>query len=128
LTPLFASVAIGIAFSHLASGAAFGEETNIPWAIEQWGALRHPTQGYEIIASVLTLALILIQKPSIRPGYEFLFFVALTSTSQLIIEGFRGDSTLILGGLRAEQITAWVILLVAFIGLDHQKRFDPTKE
>ena len=59
LTPLFATLAIGIAFSHLASGAAFGKETNVPWAIDQWGASRHPTQIYEIIASILTLALIL---------------------------------------------------------------------
>jgi phosphatidylglycerol:prolipoprotein diacylglycerol transferase len=128
LTPLFASAAIGIAFSHLASGAAFGKETNVPWAIYQWGALRHPTQVYEIITSILTLALILIQKPTTRPGYEFLLFVALTSASRLVIEGFRGDSTLIFGGLRAQQIAAWLILLIALIGIDHQKRFDSAKE
>ncbi len=57
LTPLLATLAIGIAFSHLASGLAFGKETSVPWAIEQWGALRHPTQIYEIIASLLTLVL-----------------------------------------------------------------------
>src|SRR5208337_1658517 len=55
LTPLFAMLAIGIAFSHLASGAAFGKETNLPWAIDQWGAAPQPTQIYEIIASLLTL-------------------------------------------------------------------------
>ncbi len=128
LTPLFATVAIGIAFSHLASGAAFGKETSVPWAIEQWGASRHPTQIYEIIASILTLALILIQNATTKPGYGFLLFVALTSASRLVIEGFRGDSTLILGGLRAAQIAAWVILLIALIGLDYQKRFDHEKE
>ena len=124
LTPLFATLAIGIALSHMASGAAFGKETNVPWAIEQWSALRHPTQIYELIASFLTLVLILIQKPTTKPGYEFLFFVALTSASRLIIEGFRGDSTLILGGLRAAQIVAWIILLIALIGLDYQTRLD----
>ena len=128
LTPLFATLAIGIAFSHLASGAAFGKETNVPWAIDQWGALRHPTQIYEIIASILTLTLILIQNATAKPGYGFLLFVALTSASRLVIEGFRGDSTLILGGLRAAQIAAWVILLIALIGLDYQKRLDHEKE
>jgi len=128
LTPLFAALAIGIAFSHLASGAAFGKETNLPWAVNQWSALRHPTQVYEIFASSLTLGLILIQKPTAKPGYEFLLFVALTSASRLIIEGFRGDSTLILGGLRAAQIVAWFILLIALIGLDYQKRSNQENE
>jgi len=128
LTPLFAALAIGIAFSHLASGAAFGKETNVPWAIDQWSARRHPTQVYEIFASSLTLGLILIQKPTAKPGYEFLLFVALTSASRLIIEGFRGDSTLILGGLRAAQIVAWFILLIALIGLDYQKRSNQENE
>ena len=128
LTPFFATLAIGIAFSHLVSGAAFGQATNLPWAIEQWGALRHPTQAYEIVASLLTLALILIQKSTTRSGSEFLLFVALTSASQLIIEGFRGDTTLILNGLRAEQIVAWLILLIALIGLDWVKRYHPQKE
>ena len=128
LTPLFAALAIGIAFSHLASGAAFGKETSVPWAINQWGALRHPTQIYEIIASILTLVLILIQKPISKPGYEFLLFIALTSASRLVIEGFRGDSTLILGGLRAAQIAAWLILFAALAGTDYQKRLDHEKE
>ncbi len=128
LTPLFAALAVGIAFSHLASGAAFGKETNVPWAIEQWGALRHPTQIYEIIASILTLVLILIQETTAKPGFEFLLFVALTSACRLIIEGFRGDSILILGGLRAEQIAAWLILFAALVGIDYQKRLDHEKE
>lgn len=124
LSPLFATVAVGIAFSHLASGEAFGRETNVPWAIEQWGALRHPTQIYEIIASLLILVLVLIQKPTNSPGYKFIFFVAVTSASRLVIEGFRGDSTLIFGGLRAAQIAAWLILLIALIGLDYKKSLE----
>lgn len=128
LTPLFATLAIGIAFSHLASGLAFGKETNVPWAIDQWGALRHPTQIYEIIASILTLVLILIQKPIAKPGFEFLLFVALTSASRLVIEGFRGDSTLILGGFRAAQIAAWLILFAALASIDYQKRLGHEKE
>jgi len=128
LTPFFASLAIGIAFSHLASGTAFGRETNVPWAVDQWGALRHPTQVYEIIASILILALILIQKTNPTSGYEFLSFVAFTSASRLLIEGFRGDSTLVLGGLRAAQIVAWIILFAAFIGLEYKKRQKPQTE
>ncbi len=127
LTPLLAMVAIGIAFSHLASGQAFGKETTVPWAIHEWGAWRHPTQAYEIIASILVLVLVLIPKTIQAPGIEFLSFAALTSASRLIIEGFRGDSTLILGGLRAAQIVAWCVLLLALIGLEYRRKSEQAK-
>jgi len=128
VTPLLATLAIGIALSHLASGSAFGKETNVPWAIYEWGAFRHPTQVYELTASILTLALILFQRATSKPGFQFLLFAALTSASRLVIEGFRGDSTLILGGFRAAQIIAWFILLAALIGLDHQEKLEPKIE
>jgi len=121
LTPFFATLAVGIGFSHLATGAAFGQETTLPWGINLWSATRHPTQIYEIIASLLTLGLLWFRKADSKPGSDFLFFVALTSASQVLISGFRGDSTLILGGLRAEQIAAWVILLVSLIGIEFLK-------
>jgi phosphatidylglycerol:prolipoprotein diacylglycerol transferase len=128
LTPFFATLAIGIAFSHLASGEAFGKETTVPWAIDQWNATRHPTQVYEIIASFLTLILILFQKPDSKPGYEFLLFLALTSASRLVIEGFRGDSTLIFGGLRAAQVVAWLILLTALVVMEYRRTIETKRE
>lgn len=118
LTLFFASLAFGLSLSHLASGAAFGQETNLPWGINLWGAARHPTQIYEIIASVLTLGLLWFLKSGSKPGSDFLLFVALTSASRLIIEAFRGDSTLVFGGLRAAQILAWIALAVSLISLE----------
>jgi phosphatidylglycerol---prolipoprotein diacylglyceryl transferase len=50
LTPLFATLAIGLSLSHLAAGTAFGRPTNLPWGIDLWNAARHPTQIYELIA------------------------------------------------------------------------------
>ena len=51
LTPAAAVMAIFLALAHLASGAAFGAETNLPWALELWGASRHPSQIYEALAA-----------------------------------------------------------------------------
>lgn len=126
LTPLFAVFAIGVGVSRLASGAAFGLETSQPWGIELWGAIRHPTQVYEIL---LALAILLIlgwrskTDFAITPGEEtyptgrlFLLFVALTAGAQLLVEGFRGDSTLLPGGFRAGQVIAWLVLLAALWG------------
>ncbi len=118
LTPFFALLAIGIGFSHLASGAAFGIETTVPWGIYMWGATRQPTQIYEIIASLLTFGVIWFKKADSNPGSDFLLFAALTSASRLIIEAFRGDSTLILGGVRSAQVIAWIILAVSLVALE----------
>lgn len=121
LTLFFAALALGLGFSHLASGSAFGQETSLPWATNLWGATRHPTQAYEIIASILTLGLLWFRKADSKPGSDFLLFVALTAASRLVIEAFRGDSALTFGGLRTAQLTAWTILALALVALEFLK-------
>jgi phosphatidylglycerol:prolipoprotein diacylglycerol transferase len=118
MTIFFATIAIGLGFSHLASGLAFGQETKMPWAIKLWGTMRHPTQIYEIAASILTLGLLWFRKADSKPGSTFLTFIALAATSRIIIESFRGDSTLILNGLRVAQLVAWIALATSIIGLE----------
>lgn len=120
LTPLFAVFAVGLGISRLASGEAFGMETSLPWGIELWGAVRHPTQVYEIVlAAAILLGLGWKTKADLKTdsnGRLFLLFVALTAGVQLFVEGFRGDSTLLPGGFRAGQVIAWLVLLAAFWG------------
>ncbi|MBL8061502.1 MAG: prolipoprotein diacylglyceryl transferase [Anaerolineales bacterium] len=118
LTPFLAVFAIGSGLSHLAAGTAFGQPTELPWGIEMWNATRHPTQMYETLASLLTLGLILLFKPHQRPGFLFLIFTAQASFWQLVIHAFRADSTMIVNGLRQEQILAWVVLAFSFICLE----------
>lgn len=122
LTPFFAVFALGLGLSHLASGSAFGKETSLPWGIELWGALRHPSQVYEIFASLLILCLIWFQKTDLPPGLQFLTFAALTSGMRLFLEAFRGDSTLVFGGLRAAQIISWLILALCLFLIDHRTK------
>ena len=119
LTPFFAVFLIGAALANIASGAAFGMETSLPWGIDLWGAKRHPTQFYELGgAIVILLALGLRSKENAPPaGALFLTFIALTAGSRLFFEAFRGDSTLILGGIRATQVIAWLVLAGALWGL-----------
>jgi phosphatidylglycerol---prolipoprotein diacylglyceryl transferase len=115
LTPFFVILAIGIGLSHLAAGTAFGKETDLAWGINLWNATRHPTQIYETLASLLILGLVWFQKQNPRPGILFLTYAALTAGTQLFIQAFRGDSTLVFNGLRQEQVIAWVALAVIFI-------------
>jgi len=113
LTPLFAILAIGLSLSHLAAGTAFGSPTNLPWGIELWNAMRHPTQIYELIASCLIFGLLWFRKTTPTPGISFLSLAALTAGARLFLEAFRGDSTLILGGIRLAQVIAWAVLATA---------------
>ncbi len=123
LTPFFAVFMIGAALANAASGAAFGMETSLPWGIELWGATRHPTQFYELGGAILIL---LVLGPRFKDtptpaGTIFLTFLALTSAARLFFEAFRGDSALILGGIRTIQIAAWLVLAGALWGLIQKK-------
>ena len=115
LTPLFATFAIGLSLSHLAAGTAFGSPTDLPWGIDLWNATRHPTQIYELSASLVIFGLIWFRKMDSPRGISFLTFAALTAASRLFVEAFRGDSPLIFGGLRLAQVSAWIVLAVALI-------------
>jgi prolipoprotein diacylglyceryltransferase len=115
LTPVFAVLAIGLGLSHLAAGTAFGTPTDLPWGMDLWNATRHPTQIYEILASLLTFGLLWLKRPNPRPGIHFLTFAALTAGWALFIQAFRGDSTLIFNGLRQGQVIAWMVLAACFV-------------
>jgi phosphatidylglycerol:prolipoprotein diacylglycerol transferase len=115
LTPIFAILTIGLHLSHLAAGTAFGSPTTLPWGIELWNATRHPTQVYELIASLLIFGLVWFHKQDSPQGKLFLNFTAFTATGRLFLETFRGDSLLIPGGLRLAQVIAWVILAISLL-------------
>jgi prolipoprotein diacylglyceryltransferase len=79
-----------------------------------WNAARHPAQIYELIAALLIFGWIWSRKADSPPGVLFLTCAASTAAARLFLEAFRGDSTLIFGGLRLAQILAWIALAVAF--------------
>jgi phosphatidylglycerol:prolipoprotein diacylglycerol transferase len=122
LTPLFACLAVGLSLSHAASGTAFGSPTNLPWGIDLWNARRHPTQVYELIAVLFIFSLIWFRKTGSPAGSDFLSFAALTAGARVFLEAFRGDSTLIFGGLRLAQIIAWIVLAAALVAAETRRR------
>lgn len=119
LTPFFAILSVGIGLSHLAAGTAFGMETDAAWGIDLWNATRHPTQIYETIASLLIFGLVWLQKQN-PSGIHFLTYAALTAAAQIFIQAYRGDSALILDGLRQGQVVAWISLAVIFFLLEYR--------
>ena len=110
------NIALGI--SHLASGDAFGAPSTLPWALELWGELRHPTQVYEIILAILILVLLWrIREWKVVPGFVFLSWLGLTALSRLLIEAFRGDSVIMAGSLRSAQVISLGVLILVMVGM-----------
>jgi prolipoprotein diacylglyceryltransferase len=115
LTPGFIVFAAGLALADLASGDAYGAPASLPWSIELWGAARHPTQIYQLIA-IGVIAVIVLKADRPFDGAQFGLFVALYAGSRLFIEAFRGDSETI-DGLRTAQGWSFGIMLIALIAL-----------
>ena len=127
LTPFFATLAIGLSLSHLAAGTAFGSPTNLPWGIDLWNATRHPTQIYELLASLLTFSLLWFPNRHLRPGMFFLIFTALAAGSRLFLEAFHGDSALVFGEFRLAQVVAWMVLAAALFASESLRRVSSGK-
>lgn len=111
-TPTFATLALSLGLAHFASGDAYGTATDLPWAIDLWGAHRHPTQLYGAIAAAIGLLIslrLLNLKQAIKKGIPFLAFVIYSSATRLFLEAFRGDSSLV-GDIRLNQLAAWFIM------------------
>jgi len=117
LVPFFATLAVGSGLRHLAAGTAYGQPTQVPWAVVVGGTLIHPSQAYETIASLLILALVWLPD-RLAPGIQFLLFTSLTAGVRLFLEAFRGDSDLLPGGFRTAQVGAFLILAASLVFIE----------
>jgi len=123
LAPGLAAFSAFLGLAHLSSGDAFGAPTSVPWAIELWGATRHPTQAYEIVlAGLAFLGVWRLGRVFAFPGFLFLAWLAMAAGSRLFLEAFRGDSVIIFGALRAAQLASLVIVAGAMAGLHLRAR------
>ncbi len=116
LTPLFIVLNIALPLSNLASGAAYGLPSKLPWAIELFGTYRHPTQIYEALAAGLVLVYFWSRQSRVSKlgeGQFFLQFVALSAAASLFLYGFRAAGSLFYNGWRVSQIVAWLTLAVS---------------
>lgn len=112
LAPGLAIFMVAMGVSHILSGDAFGEPTSLPWGIYLWDANRHPTQIYETLFALVAF-LVIRMRPLGRAGsgLNLLLFFILSAVSRLFLEGFRGDSLVWFGSLRAAQVISLIVLL-----------------
>jgi len=108
----------------------FGKPTDLPWAIEitrpnlaiptglPESSVFHPTFFYEFLWSVFGLAVLLFldKRFDLRWGRLFAVYLAYYSIGRFCIEGIRIDPSEIFLGLRTNQWSALLTVLVA-IGL-----------
>jgi phosphatidylglycerol:prolipoprotein diacylglycerol transferase len=127
-TPILAVFAVFLGLAHMASGAAFGAPTNLPWGVNLWGAMRHPSQVYETMAAIFILAILWRKfgKP-VAPGSNILLFAVMSAGTRLLLETWRGDSTLVFGNLRLAQILAWICMVIGIGFLEQQREKDRQK-
>ena len=129
ISPFLCVIVIAFGFSNLASGNAFGAETTLPWGINLWGEMRHPTQVYQIIAGIVILGIIWPRTGDTNtvqriPGETFLRFFVLYAGAWLFLAAFRGDSNVLTNGIRTDQVFAWLLLAVSMwvYGKLHQRK------
>ena len=114
LAPALALLLSFIGLANLSSGSAYGSTTRLPWAIELWGARRHPTQIYEMLAGVVTLG-VLWWSVRRRPftGHLFLLFLLIYGASRLFLDAFRAEPWILPGGYRAVQVISLATVLLS---------------
>lgn len=107
LAPSVALMFAFISLADLSAGSAYGRVSELPWAIELWGARRHPTQVYELLAALATLGLLWWARTR-RPyeGFLFLLFLLSNGAARLFLDAFRSDAWLLADGYRAVQVIA----------------------
>jgi phosphatidylglycerol:prolipoprotein diacylglycerol transferase len=111
LAPGLAIMGVALGVAHLASGDAFGQPARVPWSILLWGALRHPSQVYEIVGALAVFAVWWSARRRLpAAGYGCLLVVALSAALRVFLEAFRGDSQLMAGGLRTAQVWGLLVL------------------
>ncbi len=96
---------MGLALASYFDGAVYGALAALPWAVEVWGALRHPVQLYEIGGLILALVFLLTTSRRDWPvGARFLVAILIGGTVLAAVEGLRADEAALFAGMRATQL------------------------
>ena len=113
LAPALAVAAAGVALADLATGRNAGAPASLPWAIDLWGAPRHPVQVYHLLAAVLS-GLLAVRAGRPFDGAWFGLFLALYAASVVFLEVFH-DASATVGGLRTAQVAGLAVVVAALM-------------
>jgi len=103
-------------------GCCYGTVTNLPWAVMQAGALRHPVQLYEsTLDASLTAFLFAIRRRPRTPGHLFRYYLIGYGIIRFGIEWLRGEPQRMLGPLTFAQVFCAVAVVVVAASLFRAK-------
>jgi prolipoprotein diacylglyceryltransferase len=126
LTPGLAALGVALGVADLAAGDAFGAPARLSWSISLWGAQRHPSQGYEIVAALVVYGIWRLLRGHLpAAGFGLLLVVALSAGARIFLEAFRGDGQTIFGGLRVAQVWGLIVLAACLWGFYAWGRTEP---
>ncbi len=132
ISPMLITLFGGIQLANLAVGSGYGFPTELPWGIQLWDKMRHPTQIYGLIGAAAVGALLLnitqsrmFRQPR-RSGVLFLLTSSGLSFVLIGVRGFVADKNPVLG-LDPMQILAF-LLLTASLWKIYQKQFGSPKK
>jgi prolipoprotein diacylglyceryltransferase len=98
----------------LLSGEAFGVPTSVPWGVPLFGAVRHPTQIYFVLAALCSLLVLCwLRQKRLADGALGVAYLGLQGLTSLLIDALRADSLVLPGGFRAAQVFGLGLLLYA---------------
>lgn len=114
----------------------FGGPTTLPWGLEiksdnpafpiglPEGTLFHPTFLYEIIWNLLGLVVLLAIERKWRPrwGMFFALYLVWYGIGRFFVEGMRVDPSLLFLGLRTNQLTALLAIVIGLVVFFVQRR------
>lgn len=105
----------------LLSGEAFGVPTTLPWGVQLFGANRHPTQLYYVLAALIGLGVLGWMTRRHPPaGYLMAGFLGMHGLTLLLIESLRADSLVFPSGIRAAQVVGLALLLASVCWIRQQ--------
>jgi phosphatidylglycerol:prolipoprotein diacylglycerol transferase len=108
------------------NGCCYGTTCDLPWAVEQHGALRHPAQLYSAASAAgIFLGLLLVRGRLTREGDLFRLYLISFGATRFGLEFVRANSTFWLG-LTPMQWFCLELVLYGSVALALQRRREPT--
>jgi phosphatidylglycerol:prolipoprotein diacylglycerol transferase len=105
------------------NGCCYGKVCNLPWAIYQHDAWRHPTQAYSGITAAVIFGLLFgIRKKTSYEGQLFWIYLLLFGASRFVIEQFRWQTGLVMGMSSMQWFCMDLIALSSFKLIRNQLR------
>lgn len=105
------------------NGCCYGSACDLPWAVHQHGADRHPVQIYSAIASAAIFGVLLLQfRRGVEEGRVFRMYLILWSASRFLLEFVRFRETVLYGLSPVQWLCMEIVLSIGILALTKRSR------